>query len=211
MKRMRHNNYNNENKKQKKPKLNSMTDVLLMEILIDIFSRLLVNSFCCIKCVSKALLKTVDDPFFAIQHMRRRILTSCTTVEVPRLVLQSPHCRMHPIKCDGNELLTKSFTCHGVDYKNGNTCLLLDPFKGEILMLPTTSDVLQVSANTVCRQDSYGMGFDNKTNTYKIVRISYHHKYKKGQLSELTTEVLVLGTSSWRELPVCRWRHALVG
>ncbi|CAB4270342.1 unnamed protein product [Prunus armeniaca] len=195
MKRMRHNNYNNENKKQKKPKLNSMTDVLLMEILIDIFSRLLVNSFCCIKCVSKALLKTVDDPFFAIQHMRRRILTSCTTVEVPRLVLQSPHC----------------FTCHGVDYKNGNTCLLLDPFKGEILMLPTTSDVLQVSANTVCRQDSYGMGFDNKTNTYKIVRISYHHKYKKGQLSELTTEVLVLGTSSWRELPVCRWRHALVG
>ncbi|CAB4304147.1 unnamed protein product [Prunus armeniaca] len=69
-------------------------------------------------------------------------------------------------------------------------------------MLPTTSDVLQVLANTISRQDSYGMGFDNKTTTYKIVRISYHHKYKKGQLSELTAEVLVLGTSSWRELPV---------
>ncbi|CAL8137423.1 unnamed protein product [Prunus armeniaca] len=94
--------------------------------------------------------------------------------------------------------------CASVDppLKNGNTCLLLNPFKGEILMLPTTSDVLQVSANTISRQDSYGMGFDNKTNTYKIVRISYHHKYRKGQLSELTAEVLVLGTSSWQELPV---------
>ncbi|KAI5345909.1 hypothetical protein L3X38_013786 [Prunus dulcis] len=230
MKKMRHNSYNNDNKRQKKPKLNLMTDVLPTEILIDIFSRLPVNSICCIKCVSKTLLKTVDDPFFAVQHMRRCFLTSYTTVEVPRLVLRtdSPHCRMHPIKYDGNELLTKSkhaiisdfwtrqclyvhnfifcnllgFTRHGVDYKNGNTCFLLDPFKAEILMLPTTSDVLQVSTNTVCRQDSYGMGFDNKTNTYKIVRISYHHKYKKGQLSQLKTEVLVLGTSSWRELPV---------
>ncbi|ONI23586.1 hypothetical protein PRUPE_2G196700 [Prunus persica] len=64
MKRMRHNCYNNDNKKQKKPKLNLMTDVLPTEILIDIFSRLSVNSICCIKCVSKALLKTVDDPFF---------------------------------------------------------------------------------------------------------------------------------------------------
>ncbi|BFG22263.1 hypothetical protein CerSpe_085370 [Prunus speciosa] len=210
-----------------------MIDVLPTEILIDIFLRLPVSSICCIKCVSKALFKTVDDPFFAIQHMRRRFLTSCSTIEVPQLVLINDFSRMHPIKYDGNELLTKSkhaivsefwtrqcsyvhnfifcnlfgFICHGVDYKNGNTCLLLNPFKGEILMLPTTSDVLQVSANTVSRQDSYGMGFDNKTNTYKIVRISYHHKYKKGQLSELTAEVLVLGTSSWRELPLIPLCH----
>lgn len=65
-------------------------------------------------------------------------------------------------------------------------------------MLPTTSD-LQVSESfriyVTC-----GIGFDNMTNTYKIVRIS-SHEYVHRPTSVMVAEILVLGTSSWRELP----------
>ncbi|KAL6290685.1 hypothetical protein ACE6H2_008195 [Prunus campanulata] len=64
-------------------------------------------------------------------------------------------------------------------------------------MLPTTSD-LQVPVNSLCNSDKYGMGFDNITNTYKIVRVSCHEKDIKIQVA---AEVFILGTSSWRELP----------
>lgn len=39
------------------------------------------------------------------------------------------------------------------------------------------------------------MGFDNKTNSFKIVRVSTNKK------DYLAAEVLVVGKSSWRELP----------
>ncbi|BFG21204.1 hypothetical protein CerSpe_074780 [Prunus speciosa] len=80
---MRHINCNNETEN---PELNSMTiDALPPEILIDILSRLPVNSICCMRCVSKAFLEMVDDPSLATMHMRRCFLTTCstTTTKVP--------------------------------------------------------------------------------------------------------------------------------
>ncbi|ONI21876.1 hypothetical protein PRUPE_2G095600 [Prunus persica] len=211
-----------------KPELNSMTiGALPPEILIDILSRLPVNSICSMRCVSKAFLKTVDDPSLATMHMRRRFLTTCstTTTEVPRLVVldESPfdqHDALHPLKYNGKKLLTKSkhaivsyfgsrrrfysaafvfcnlfgFTGHnpehgrscfrGLNLEHARSCLLVNPFRGEVLILPSASDV-QVPSNSPSDVDWYGMGFDNITCSFKIVR----------------AEVLVLGTSSWRKLP----------
>ncbi|CAL9007054.1 unnamed protein product, partial [Prunus brigantina] len=228
MKTMGHSYCNNENKKKKKqPKSNSMIDSLPVEILIDILLRLPVNSVCCIRCVSKALLKTVDDLSFATLHMRRRLLTaSCnTTPEVPRLVLliDSPFMQMHPLKYNGKDLIKSKHAivsdfrlrqlycyypafvfCNLFGFKDisfhakyGRSCLLLNPFKGEFLVLPTASDV-QISTNSSFVDDWYGMGFDNITNTYKIVRVSCQ---KEDFKTHMATQVLVLGTSSWRELP----------
>ncbi|CAL9005917.1 unnamed protein product, partial [Prunus brigantina] len=85
------------------------------EILIDILSRLPVNSICGMRCVSKAFLKVIDDFFLATMHMRRQFLNTCstTTTEVPRLVFldERPFLRyalLYPLKCDGHDLLTKS-------------------------------------------------------------------------------------------------------
>ncbi|XP_021817686.1 uncharacterized protein LOC110759857 [Prunus avium] len=213
---MRHINCNNETEK---PKLNLMTiGALLPEILIDILSRLPVNSICCMKCVSKAFLKMVDDPSLATMHMRRRFLTTCstTTTEVPRLVVldESPYHKqnvLYPLKYDGNNLLTKSkhaivsyfgsrqrFYSHafvfcnlfgftGLNPKHGRSCLLVNPFKGEVLMLPFARDV-PVPANSFCNVDCYGMGFDNITNSFKIVRVSIN----KNDYN-MVSEVLVLG------------------
>ncbi|CAB4270961.1 unnamed protein product [Prunus armeniaca] len=203
-----------------------MIDVLPTDILTDILSRLPVKSVCCIRCVSKALLKTVDDVSFATMHMRRRLLDDVH--QVPRLVLRSYYRfeeqRMQTFKYDGNDLLTKSkpaiisefksrqyfhkqdfvfcnlFGFTSLSTKNERSCLLVNPFKGEFLMLPTTSE-LQAPANIFSNSDTYGMGFDTMTNTYKIVRVSRYLK-KDYQTYVVTAEVLVLGTSSWRELPL---------
>ncbi|ONI21877.1 hypothetical protein PRUPE_2G095700 [Prunus persica] len=223
---------------------------LPLDTLIDILSRMPVNSICCMRCVSKALLNMVDDPSLATMHMRRHFLTTCstTTIEVPRLVVldESPYHKqnvLYPLKYNGNDLLTKSKlvivsyfgsrqrfyshafvfcnlfgftglnTKHDLNPKHGRSCLLVNPFKGEVLMLPFASDV-PVPTNSLCNFDCYGLGFDNITNSFKIVRVSTNKK------DYMLAEVLVLGTSSWRALPtvlsykqvgICTWRHALVG
>ncbi|KAI5344366.1 hypothetical protein L3X38_012243 [Prunus dulcis] len=188
------------------------------------------------RCVSKAFLKTVDDPSLATMHMRRRFLTSSTTTtEVPRLVVldESPfhqHDTLYPLKYNGKKLLTKSkqaivsyfgsrrrfysaafvfcnlfgFTGHnpehgrscfrGLNLEHGRSCLLVNPFRGEVLILPSASDV-QVPSNSPSDVDWYGMGFDNITCSFKIVRVSTNKK------DYLAAEVLVLGTSSWQKLP----------
>ncbi|TQD87524.1 hypothetical protein C1H46_026941 [Malus baccata] len=42
------------------------------------------------------------------------------------------------------------------------------------------------------------MGFDDATNTYKIVRVSGD---QKSTICKLVSQIYVLGTSSWREIP----------
>ncbi|XP_021805599.1 F-box/kelch-repeat protein At3g06240-like [Prunus avium] len=84
------------------------------------------------------------------------------------------------------------------DVRNGRSFVLVNPLKREVLMLPTKSD-LQVPPNSFCNSDTFGMGFDNMTNTYKIVRVSRY--LKEDRQTVVTAEVLVLGTSSWKELP----------
>ncbi|KAL6289494.1 hypothetical protein ACE6H2_007004 [Prunus campanulata] len=232
---MRHINCNNE---KEKPELNLMTiSALSPEILIDILSRLPTNSICCMRCVSKALLKIVDDLSSATLDMQLHFLTTCST---PRLVVLNEssydkYDMLYPLKYDGHDSLTKSkdaivsycgskrrfyssafvfcnlFGFTGLNpergrspfclnpfpdlyLEHGRSCLLVNPFKGEVLMLPSASDV-QVPANCLCTIDWYGMGFDNKTNSFKIVRVSTNKK------DYLAAEVLVLGKSSWRELP----------
>ncbi|CAB4299495.1 unnamed protein product [Prunus armeniaca] len=82
----------------------------------------------------------------------------------------------------------------GLNLKHGRSCLLVNPFRGEVLILPSASDV-QVPSNSPSDVDWYGMGFDNITYSFKIVRVSTNKK------DYLAAEVLVLGTSSWRKLP----------
>ncbi|KAB2595955.1 F-box protein [Pyrus ussuriensis x Pyrus communis] len=83
---------------------------------------------------------------------------------------------------------------------------LLDPLKGEVLMLPAANNT-----GLSCQCDSYGMGFDSLTNNFKVVHISQHTNEKPAwnKMVKMVSvaEVLVLGTSSWREiysvLPPC--------
>lgn len=87
------------------------------------------------------------------------------------------------------------FCYHGLFFykkeSEGQSRLLLcDPLRGEILKLPTIDFPVQ-SKNVGC---SYGMGFDSKTNTHKIVCVSSDIEGCK------ETQVLVLGTDSWKKI-----------
>ncbi|RXH90762.1 hypothetical protein DVH24_035526 [Malus domestica] len=84
------------------------------------------------------------------------------------------------------------------DIKYGGRCFLLNPLKGEVLMLPTSN--VQVPASPSYHRghaffDWYAMGFDNITNTYKILRVC-----GKPFPKNLVAQILVLGTSTWREI-----------
>ncbi|XP_050368812.1 F-box protein At3g07870-like [Argentina anserina] len=77
----------------------------------------------------------------------------------------------------------------------GGPSYLLNPFKGEVLMIPNTETNSEYYTHL---SDWYGMGFDSTTNTYKIV-----HAYKdsKNHQPVLAAEVYVL-----RPRSSCLWR-----
>ncbi|XP_068317203.1 F-box/kelch-repeat protein At3g06240-like [Pyrus communis] len=98
------------------------------------------------------------------------------------------------------------------DGTDGSRCLLLNPLKGEAMMLPTMLPSVQVPENLNPKSFEYwyGMGFDNTTNTYKIVRV-YGCKIA-GIFGRLVSEYLVyvLGTSSWKEIDSVPSREIII-
>ncbi|KAL6179764.1 hypothetical protein ACLB2K_046435 [Fragaria x ananassa] len=185
---------------------------LPVDVLVDILLRLPAKSVGCIKCVSKTLLNMVNNISFSTLHTR-----SHTTDQVPRLICCSRH---HPLLTlqslkykhnsvtNGRHAITISSSTYSflrfvfcnlfcLGSKNGDSMLINPLGERGLLRLPETSFA-------GLENDSlFGMGFDDKTNTYKIVCVSSHDETKS-----MTTHVLVLGTNSWRQtssLPPCEF------
>ncbi|XP_004298584.1 PREDICTED: F-box protein CPR30-like [Fragaria vesca subsp. vesca] len=176
---------------------------LPFDILLNILSRLPAESLFLIRSVSKALLNMADDPSFA------RALSHNVHLQVPQLMLFDDHggyyrcpagtiqllASLRSMKYDGCRDLTEGR--HGINRQpydgGGSPCFLVNPLRGgEVLRLPTLNKYSNV------RKDWYGMGFDSLTNAHKIVRVS---RVTNDTESRLVTQVLVLGESSWREIP----------
>ncbi|CAN6724381.1 unnamed protein product [Malus baccata var. baccata] len=187
-------------------------------ILVNIFSRLPAKSVCCIGCVSKTLSNIVDCPLFAKQQMRFLIATNAASNVPQPMVLMA----LQSLQYDGNSLEKSRHTIASQvifrrhkysfhldfvffniiclkDGTDGCRCLLLNPLKGEAMMLPTMLPSVQVLENLNPKSFEYwyGMGFDNMTNTYKIVRYLVSHVY-------------VLGTSSWKEIDSVPSREIII-
>ncbi|XP_068317204.1 F-box/kelch-repeat protein At3g06240-like [Pyrus communis] len=196
--------------------------------LVNIFSRLPVESVCSVGCVSKALHNIVSRPSFLNQHMSSLVTTNAAA-EVPQLVIVSQSKKkymaeliaMQSFEYDGNTLEMRRdktrivskimswwyeyfFNVHFVfcnliclkDRHNGSRCVLLNPLKGEAVMLPTC--IVQVPEHlktTVFSYYWFGMGFDNTTSTHKVVRVCADSEY-----NYYVAHVYVLGTRLWREI-----------
>ncbi|KAL6179765.1 hypothetical protein ACLB2K_046436 [Fragaria x ananassa] len=183
---------------------------LPVDVLVDILLRLPAKSVGCIKCVSKTLLNMVNNISFSTLHTR-----SHTMDQVPRLICCSRH---HPLLTlqslkykdnsvtNGRHAITISSSTYSflrfvfcnlfcLGSKNGDSMLINPLGERGLLRLPETSFA-------GLENDSlFGMGFDDKTNTYKIVCVSCHDRGKSK-----TAHVLVLGTNRWRQissLPPC--------
>lgn len=207
---------------------------LPMDIVVDILLRLPVKSLCCIRRVSKSLLKTVDSLSFVKQHTLSLIAATSHAVQVPQLMCFSLTCRgdenfatLQSLKYDGSALTKDKYAfsvsrsnptrtnyysyfvfynlfCFGWEDEN---CLLINPLReGEVLRLPTSNNqqLTNNGPDSEVQIGWYGMGFDNITSTYKIVRVSEIVKKKRyGYYSTIgmVAHILVLGTNSWREIP----------
>nr|XP_011466612.1 PREDICTED: F-box protein CPR30-like [Fragaria vesca subsp. vesca] len=80
-------------------------------------------------------------------------------------------------------------------------CLLINPLLKQVPSLPTDNILTKYGPDS---QVSiwYGMGFDDITNTYKIVRVSkFANKENYRDIHGMLVHILVLGTNSWREIP----------
>lgn len=82
---------------------------------------------------------------------------------------------------------------------------LINPLRGEVLRLPPSHGIAQLyGTNSRVYFDRSGMGFDSITNTYKILRVSeilIDSSCLDTSERCLVSQVLVLGTSLWRQVP----------
>ncbi|XP_004298541.1 PREDICTED: F-box protein CPR30-like [Fragaria vesca subsp. vesca] len=89
-----------------------------------------------------------------------------------------------------------------MDWEDGH-CLLINPLLKQVLTLPTDNIRQLTKYGLNCEVYFwYGMGFDDITNTYKIVRVSrFANKENYRDIRGRLVHILVLGTNSWREIP----------
>lgn len=74
---------------------------------------------------------------------------------------------------------------------------MLNPQRGEVIKLPISDGKVANHIGEKIIAERYGVGFDNLTNTAKIVRV-----LKKGTQIQHTmvAQVYALGATSWREI-----------
>ncbi|KAK9950543.1 hypothetical protein M0R45_006029 [Rubus argutus] len=85
-----------------------------------------------------------------------------------------------------------------------NKCFLINPVSREVLRIPTPDQFGKNMMLVGQFGDCYGMGFDDITNTYKIVCVSEICNITSTEITcrRVVVKLLVLGTSSWREMPI---------
>ncbi|CAN6555886.1 unnamed protein product [Malus baccata var. baccata] len=163
------------------------------EILYDILLRLPISSIFCLRCVSKTSKNRVDCPNVTLTISKHAIVSEIRSTSL-------------------NVNYSLSFVFYNlfffVDFShrypeckrmNRSPCFLFNPLKGEVLPLPTTDIVIPERPRTFFHfKEWFAMGFDDATNTYKIVRV-FQHLYSL--TFKVRAQVYVLGTSSWREIP----------
>ncbi|KAL6179624.1 hypothetical protein ACLB2K_051137 [Fragaria x ananassa] len=203
---------------------------LPMDTLVDILLRLPAKTLGRIRCVSRTLLKMVNNISFSTLHTSLLIATNSAAAacQVPQLMCcfrswidESDECSvtLQSLKYNEENALTKDryaitissqyYVCFVfcnlfcLQSNDNGECLLINPLgEREVVRLPENSFVQPLEDGGAIRNCWLGMGFDNKTNTYKIPSVTHDSKFDDGiRLNYMTAQVLVLGTDSWREIP----------
>nr|WRO64612.1 MYB transcription factor protein [Rosa persica] len=188
-----------------------------------------LKSLFCLRCVSKAFSRSVDDPSFIALH-KRLLVDAMGAVDVPQLLAaknvrsssSSNFVALQSVKYDGSSLtkgnyavkVTSSMYLHFV-FQNlfgfrlcgdEQQFLLVNPQRrGEVMRLPTSSNIQHPTRNKdpeVTFVYYYGMGFDKTGNKHKIVRVRRicREAPYDYRLLYAGTHVLELGTTSWLEI-----------
>ncbi|KAJ0478343.1 putative F-box domain-containing protein [Helianthus annuus] len=196
------------------------------EIRYDILSRIPVKSLVHCRCVSKQWRNYINDPYFETMYAKRAAVINDPTIimfrQSPSNVPNSP-CTLSFLeykeeagagsctlklnkKPPSMEFMCKRWndrhprfivlgSCYGFLYSSQRhsndacTFVVINPIRRECYELPPINTPLQFES---------GLGFDESTNSFKMVCVMANlHPDKEG----LCTMVHVLGTGSWREIP----------
>ncbi|KAK9273620.1 hypothetical protein L1049_018430 [Liquidambar formosana] len=196
-------------------------DKLPIKIAFNIFSRLPIKSLLRSRCVSKPWCNIIDDPSLASLHLTRTVedhtilVLDCPTHKKNATSLHLEVDSKKNMKASKNPIAELSDlnhyslegSCNGLLYfakrNDQGGVIVLNPLTKQSTALPPAT-----SHSPWPHMKKYGLGFDYRTNTYKIVHVFFR------ELSDWTSyslgvEVHTLGTSSWREIgeippyPIC--------
>ncbi|PWA75537.1 F-box domain-containing protein [Artemisia annua] len=202
------------------------------DVIVDILSRLPIKSLARFRCVSKLWCEHIDDPYFDIIHNKQRVAAEPIPIfldsdylNLSRIVrfqiveskegsilLEAKKNPFMEFECERMTSLVEG-SCNGLiyishDYVNNvhdnyvYPLVVINPLRNECFKLPPIERHLDYYWE---EEMSSGLGFDDSTNTFKMVRVVYkRHLQGNNKLcnSEIPcTMVHVLGTDSWREIP----------
>lgn len=183
----------------------------------QIFLKLPAKSLLRFRCVSKIWRDIIDGLSFAKKHIafaaeQPQILPAAVPFPIGAQALHSLTYDGNSIKESdypvleflNNESYDLSHIAYGLLLFENQNCraeaFLYNPLRGEVLELPRASTP---AAETYSTDYWYGMGFNNMTNTYKIVRV-FPVKADDDHMSSsdglLASEIYTMGTSSWRRI-----------
>ncbi|KAF5732586.1 putative F-box protein [Tripterygium wilfordii] len=191
--------------KSKKEEEEEEIPYLAVELVINILLRLPANLLVRCRQVCRSWCEVIDSLSFAHKHQASYHMEEFRVVyyetrshdkNLYLLNIDEPNysfrrIRVHPMIADSHMLCWLDYIGYGLFYVfcNGQT-FLYNPIRGQMLILPLT-----------LLSTSYGLGFDNATNTYKLVNVLLlEGKY--------WIQVYTLGTSSWRQIsavPPCEF------
>ncbi|GKA44813.1 F-box domain containing protein [Tanacetum coccineum] len=207
-------------------------DRLPSNIILDIFSRVPVKYLARSRCVSKVWCKHIDDPYLVIIHDKRvveptpilyhsklsreRICFHVIESKQPgttQYVLEPKegpfleYLRKEPLSRDSIFNIQVPGSCNGVmcilqdDGSVITSLAVVHPLRKECYELPP----FPLRSNKLMRRESFGLGFDTSTNTWKMVCVLLKEDEPPDKpdivKKNLCTMVHVFGTNSWQEIP----------
>lgn len=186
-----------------------------LDIIYDILSRMPVKSLARFRCVSKLWYSYIDDSYLEIMHAKQAdpnfiMFYKKIRSDYPNLFYSVIELRKKPgtieflcQESDAYEHETVLGSCKGLVYTlysthryHGQAMAVFNPPRKERYRLPPLKIYLS-------EESSYGLGFDDSTNTFKMVCIAFRERPTTSQCNVVKKKVLctmvhVLGSKSWR-------------
>ncbi|GJV61956.1 F-box domain containing protein [Tanacetum coccineum] len=208
-------------------------DRLPSNIIFNIFSRVPVKCLARSRCVSKVWCNYIDDRYLVVIHDKRLAEEPTPILYHPNIscericfhVIESKqpgttHYVLEPKEGPFLEYICKEPLSRSSKFNiqvqgscNGVMCLSQDdgyvitslavvhPLRKECYELPP----FPLRFNKLMRRESFGLGFDTSTNTWKMVCVLLKEDAPPDKpdivKKNLCTMVHVFGTNSWREIP----------
>ncbi|OWM67582.1 F-box/kelch-repeat protein At3g23880-like [Punica granatum] len=185
------------------------------EILTEILLRLPVKPLVRFKCVSKRWHSMISDPHFTLSQLRTAMLrntNSCARVLLTGELLHSisiESLSSSNAKAPPTTVLELPVKSSGKDSEiavvgscDGLVCLLIDS-ESLVLWNPTIGECRELPSSEFARSDVdffYGLGYDSKTNDYKVVRGHYMEPGGRSSSSHTSIEIFSRNMDSWRRV-----------